>query len=211
MKNLIIVGAGGFGREVLFWALTAKERDREWKIHGLLDDNPDALQSFSYDLPILSGIKDCIPRSNDCFVIAVGNPKVKLEIATILKQKRACLENIVHSSAVISGTAKIGMGCIIGPFTMVSCNSSIEDCVILNAYSNVGHDVKVGEGSTLSGHVDLTGRVCLGKGVFIGSNATVLPGTKIENFATVGAGSVVVRNVREGTSVFGNPAKTIAG
>jgi acetyltransferase-like isoleucine patch superfamily enzyme len=81
--------------------------------------------------------------------------------------------------------------------------------VTLNLAATVGHDVAVGDWSTLSGHVDITGKVSLGEGVFAGSHACVLPGLKVGDRAVVGAGTVVTRNVSAGSTMFGVPAKLI--
>lgn len=209
MKKLIILGAGGFGRELFSWARMISKNDRDWDIAGFLDDNPRALDGLDYEVPILGSIKSYVPRNDEVFAVAIGTPATKAAIIDPLLRQNACFATIIHPSAIIATGTKIGKGCVICPFALLSCNSAIGNFVTINVYGSLGHDVRVGDFSTLSGHVDLTGRTKIGRNVFLGSHATILPGVTIGNFANIGAGAVVVKNVPAKTTVFGNPARNL--
>jgi serine acetyltransferase len=94
---------------------------------------------------------------------------------------------------------------------VITTNVSIGAFVIINLCSTVGHDVSIGDYSTLSCHCDVTGGCALGADVFLGSHASILPCIRVADRAKIGAGSAVVRHVRAGVTVFGVPAKRLRG
>ncbi|MEH2062271.1 MAG: acetyltransferase [Nostoc sp.] len=209
MKRLLIVGAGGFGREVLLWASDVSKHQSEWSVAGFLCDDLNALDNYDYDIPIVGGIQDYIPSNEDLLVMAIADTRNKLDLAKKLEERGAKFITLIHPTVIVAKNANIGRGCVFCPFSSVSCDTSVGNFVTVNTRSGIGHDSKIDDGCTLSSHVDLGGYVELGRGVFIGSSANLLPKTKIGDFATIGAGSVVLRSVKSGVTVFGVPAKTI--
>jgi sugar O-acyltransferase (sialic acid O-acetyltransferase NeuD family) len=210
MKKLIIIGAGGLGREVYNWALDINEKRTEWKFGGFLDKNSNALECYNYSLPIIGSPEDYVPNENDLFVCAIGSTKLRIEICRKLELAGANFATLIHNTAIVGKNTIIGDGCIICPRAVITTDVHIGKHVIINIGATVGHDAVIGDYCTLNGHVDVTGFVKLGKGVFMGSHASVIPDTVVDDFATIGAGSVAVRRVRTGTTVFGIPATTIA-
>ena len=100
-------------------------------------------------------------------------------------------------------------GIVIAPFAFVSNDVQIGEHVLINVSATVGHNVIIGKGSILCGHVDLTGYVVIGNNVLIGSHACVIPGKRVGDFAVVGAGSAVMRHVPASATVVGVPAKRL--
>lgn len=211
MNRLLIIGAGGFGREVLQWARDVPRDQRDWEVGGFLDASPGALDGFGVNLPIIGDPTSYWPGPEDRFVCALGDPATKLRLARGLKARSATFAMLVHPSARIPPGNRVGEGCIFCPSSGVTTNVTVGDFVTFNTVSGAGHDAVIGDGCTFSSHVDVHGRVELGEGVFLGSHASVLPGMKVGDYAKIGAGAVVVRNVKARTSVFGNPARQIAG
>lgn len=211
MNRLLIIGAGGFGREVFNWANDVPLKNRDWEIGGFLDANPVALDGYDCNSPIRANPLTYLPRQGDCFICAIGHPATKLRVCRHLKEHGAQFITLIHPTAVIGSRCSIGEGCIFCPGAVVTTDVKISDFVTVNAQATIGHDVVIGEGCTLSGHVDITGFVSLGEGVFLGSHAVVLPNAKVGNYAIVGAGSVVLKKVKPGATVMGVPAKQIAG
>jgi len=210
MKNrLMIIGAGGFGREVLGWIEQIPEACRDWSVAGFLDSNPKALSGFNVVVPILGDPWHYTPSEHDVFVCAIGNTRTKLDLCAHLLSKGARFQDIVHPTAIVGPSCHIGRGCILCPGAVVTTNVRIGDFVILNVHATVGHDAEIGDGCTLSGHVDVTGGARLGRGVFLGSHACVLPLAEVGDFSIVGAGSVVLKRVRPNTTVMGVPAQKI--
>ncbi len=206
MKDLIIVGAGGFGRELLQWIKDINKLQTKWQIKGFIDDNPNALDELECDFMVIGSIQGWEPKSNEVFVCAIATPSIKEQVVTSLKSKGASFVRIIHPTAIIGDHNKIGEGLIAYPNSYINTNVRIGDFVTLLS-SGIGHDVVVGDYSTISSYCDITGGVKIGKRVFLGSHVTIVPGRKIGDDAYLGAGSVVVTHIKEKTKVMGNPAK----
>ncbi|MGI9456398.1 MAG: acetyltransferase [Aeoliella sp.] len=207
--RIVIVGAGGFGREVRAWMNHIEGTDNDYRVAGFLDANNDALCHFDIDEPVLGNPMDYLPQSCERFVIAIGDPETKLRLAESLESRGAQFVTLVHPTAVVGPRCPIGQGVVICPHATVTCDAQLEDFAMLNIGSSVGHDAHIGRGSTLSGHADVTGGARLEEGVFMGSHASVLPGVTIGAGATVAAGSIAMRNVPAGSTVVGVPAKKL--
>lgn len=211
MNRLLIIGAGGFGREVLCWLSNIPEEERDWKIAGFLNSNPSALKGFACPYPILGDPLSFDLQEDNMLVCAIGDPKTKLQLCGVLKKRGGKFFTLVHPTAVIGMRCKIGEGCIVCPGAIITTDVKIGNFVTINVHATVGHDSIIGDGSTLSGHVDVTGFAKIGKGVFLGSHASVIPKVQVGDFSVVGAGSVVVRGVKPNITVMGVPAKQVAG
>ncbi len=208
MERLIIVGAGGFGREIYSWLEDVPGNGNKWQCIGFLDDNPKALEGYNYDLKIIGSIRDYQPRTDDLLVMGIAAPiPEKLKIISNLRSKGGRFISLIHPSVSIGKNVRIGDGCVICRNVILTCDISIGDFVTINLISTIGHDVSIGDGCTLHPFVALSGFSKLGRGVLIGTNACLLPGARIGDFATVGAGAVVVKDVEAQTTVVGVPAK----
>lgn len=205
MKDLIIVGAGGFGRELLQWVKDINKIQKTWKIKGFIDDNPNALDGYDCDYKIIGTIKDWIPSENEEFALAVAEPHLKEKIVSILKTKNAVFTAVIHPTAIISEFSKIGEGIIMYPNSGINVNTNIGNFVTLLS-SGIGHDSEIGDFCTISSYCDITGGVKLGKRVFIGSHSTIVPKRKIGDDVYISAGSTVMTNIKTGIRVMGNPA-----
>ena len=101
MANIVIVGAGGFGREVLGYVKDCISAGAQWTIKGFLDDNPNSLQGYNYDTKIISSIQTYTPSPNDALICAIGNPKIKKEKVEMLLAREAKFETLIHPTAYI--------------------------------------------------------------------------------------------------------------
>lgn len=208
MKDLIIIGAGGYGREVIQWATDCNRLTPRWNILGFLDPNPAALRETRCPYPILGTDEDWTPTENQEYVVAIANPSKKEEIVSRFSDWGAQFATIIHPEAFISAGVEIGSGTVIYPRAIISVGVTIgQFCTIQT--TGLGHDVTIGDYSTISSFCNLMGHVTLGKRVFMGSHCAVIPKTVIEDDAYVGVGSVVLKRVRTGIKVYGNPAKKL--
>jgi len=207
MNKLIIIGAGGFGREVLQWALQSNENNLKWEVMGFLDDNLDKLDGINCSYPILGGVADWQPKSDERFVIAIAKSEDKKMVAEKMAIKGAIFENIVHKTVMLFPNAKLGCGIILCPYVLVSDNAIINDHVMINYDSHISHDAYVGAYTTICSFCDIAGNVSVGESVFIGSSACIIPSCKVGDRAFICAGSVVMNNVLPKARVLGIPAK----
>jgi len=209
MKKLILVGAGGFGREVYSWALQCRECGKDWKIAGFLDDNPECLGSYEVNVPWLGRVSDWQPSERELFVCTVGQTAPKRKCVDILLEKGAEFVNLIHPTCVLGDRIELGKGIILCPGVTLTCDLSLGDHTALNIGSSVGHDASIGKYCQFQSRVAVNGYVQIGSEVLMGTSSMVLPERKIGNMVTVGMGSVVFHNVPDGVTVQGNPARII--
>ena len=209
MKNLIIIGARGYGREVFHLACQCCDFNTVWKIKGFLDDNLNALDNFTGYPPILGPVETYNIEPDDVFVCALGDVKSKYHYISIIKKKGGFFVSLVHPTVIINPNTTIGEGLIACQFTNISCDIRIGDYVTIQGYSALGHDVQIGNYCHLNGYTFLGGFVEVGNFCTINTGAIVIPKLKIGDNAVIGAGSVVIKNVPNKCTVFGNPAKII--
>lgn len=209
MKNLVIAGAGGFGRELNQWVKDINRASNigpVWRVRGFIDDNMDALKGVACDLEVVETIRDYQPRENEEVALAIANPSTKEKVVTELKARGAVFATIIHSSAKIGDFCTYGEGLVMYPDSGITVNVTIGDYVtILSA--GIGHDVVVGDYCTISSYCELMGGVWLGKRVYLGSHSSVIPGRRLGDDTYVAAGSMVMTNQHCGARVMGNPAK----
>lgn len=212
-ERLLIVGAGGFGREVLWTAEEVPEDRRSWEIAGFLDDDVDGarreLAEKGFSLPVLASPADYEPREGEVLVCAIAEPRRRLEVCEALRARGARFGSVLHPTALLHPSCKVGDGLIMRHYSGVGPNSVLGDFVTINFLAGPGHDTVIGDGCTFGPHSDVMGAATLGRGVLLGSHAAVLPGAKVGDFATVGAGTVVVKRAAAGTTVFGVPARRL--
>ena len=206
MNDILIVGAGGFGREVYTYVEDCICAGMPWRIRGFVDDDPHALDPYDYPHGIVGGVDDCEIGEGDLFIAAIGIPRAKRDIVGRLAGRGAKFAALVHPTARVGRNVSVGMGCILCPHVFTTCDIKIGDFVVINCKSGLGHDVEVGSWTTISSFCDITGRARLGEGVFMGSSSVAMPGSSIGDWAVVGANSGVVSRVRAASTVYGNPA-----
>ena len=208
MKNLVIIGVGGFAREIYWHAQKALDFGVDWQIKGFLDGDIK-LEAAAYKLlpaKVLGDVNTYEICADDVFTCAVGSPKARKVLVEKILARGGEFINIINTLAEIVPTAKIGRGVIISPFVGISERAQIGDFVAVNAQTIIGHDAQIGNFSCIMPHVAISGSCKIGVEVFIGSGAVILPKAKVGDGATIGAGCVVLKKVRAGTTVFGNPA-----
>ena len=206
MKDLIIVGASGFGRELVQYVEDINQVSPEWNILGFLDDNPQALDGCKTAYKIIGSIKNWRPKECEYFACALAFPQVKKNVVMMLKERGAKFATLIHPTALINKYAELGEGLIVTPRSNINTDAKIGDFVSVLG-SGIGHDATVGSWSTLSGRCSINGHVQIGEMVYIACGVSIAPSKKIGDGATIGIGSVVINNVKAGTPVFGNPAK----
>lgn len=209
MKNLIIIGARGFGREVYDLAISTKEYQKEFVIKGFLDSNKEALDGLSPYPPIIGDVEDYEIQENDVFVCALGSVNYKKHYAEIILNKGGKFINLVDPLANVRSSIEHLQGVLIFSFVFVSVDVALSDFVTLQHYTCLGHDSSVGKWSHMGSYSTITGYSILEEEVHLQTRATVVPHKKVGKGAMVGASSLVIKNVKPGKTVFGMPAREI--
>lgn len=208
MKNLIIIGVGGFAREVYWHAKDSIGYGVDWTIKGFLDGDVKLAASEYELLPaeVLGDVDNYEICADDVFTCAIGTPKVRCRLVEKILARGGQFINIISKLAKIIPTAELGRGLIVSPYVGISDRAIVDDFVALNAQTIIGHDARLGKFSCVMPHTHIAGKAQVGSEVFIGSGAIILSKAKVGDGATVGAGCVVLKKVRAGVTVFGNPA-----
>lgn len=209
MKQLVIIGSGGMGRQLFSLAHNCVGYGSEFLIKGFLDDNPHAMDGFSGYPPILGSISDYIIQPDDVFAVSIGNVQTKKNCVKRIQDKGGIFINLIEKTANISPNVKIGIGCIVTAGARIGVDTVIGDFSFIQTYAIVGHDVVIGSNVRIDCNVVLIEGVVVGDNVCIHTSSVINHKVKIGNDATIGALSFVIRNVKQGTTVFGNPAKKI--
>jgi sugar O-acyltransferase (sialic acid O-acetyltransferase NeuD family) len=210
ISKLVIIGAGGFGREVCAWAKMSSENGRTWDIKGFLDDKYGSLDASKVGAPIIDTLHEYEPEEGDLFVCAIGHPRARRRCHQIITQRGGAFATLVHPTAIIADRAVLGSGAIICPYAIVSVDAKIGEGTAVYYHSSVDHDAVVGPWGQISAHCDIAGGAVLGPGVFMGSHASILPGIHVGEGAIVGAGAIVTKDVLSGLTVVGVPAQPIS-
>lgn len=210
MKNLIIIGAGGFGREVHNLIPNCNGYGECYVIKGFINDIPDALADKEGYAPIIGTIRDYQPQPDDVFVCAIGDIAGRKKCTQMLLERGAEFISLVHKTAKAGRNTRIGKGCILTSRVGISCDCFIGDFTIFQDECLVGHDTHIGSFCHFHPRAFVAGRVQIGDEVHVGPYALIHPDRKIGANATIGGGSFVIRNVKAGTTVYGNPAKKLS-
>ncbi|MBE5910043.1 acetyltransferase [Pseudobutyrivibrio sp.] len=203
MEHLIIIGAGGYAKSVL-----DSIDYYNYRVDGFLDEFSNSKDHLGYEIKWKSLNEIECPQKYFYF-IAIGNNQRRKLWYDKLKSKNLRLINVVDRSAIISPEAKIGNGCFFGKMSVVNSKAVIGDNCIVNTKSLVEHGCKVSDHANISTNAVINGDVIIGEGTFVGTSSTTIGQKKIGSWSTIGAGAVVIKDVNDGVTVAGVPAKVI--
>jgi len=211
MNKVVVIGAGGFGREVIEIFKDENKIEKKWDILGFIDDNPEMNGKCINGFPVIGGL-DRLIEDNDkeigC-VIAIGEPKTKKLIADKLEATGINFVNAIHPSVIMSEYVELGKGLIICAGTILTVNIKIGNHVLININSTVGHDTVIEDYCSIMPTVKINGNNHLNEGVYIGTGATFIHQTSVGEWTTIGAGAVVVEDIPKNVVAVGVPAKVI--
>lgn len=192
---MYIIGAGGHGKVIAEIAELRGER-----IDSFVDANESIKRLWHYN------VVASFPEKSNGIVIAIGDNRVRKSISTAFHAHYICL---FHPFSQISSRAKIGEGTVVIGGALINADARIGRHAIINTNSSIGHDVCLEDFVHIAPNAALAGHVHVGEGTFVGMGASVLPGIKIGKWCVIGAGSVVLKDVPDGATVTGNPARVI--
>lgn len=208
MKKLIIMGAGGMGRSLYDNALKSIGYGSSFLIKGFIDDNLDALCGFENYPPILGAISEYVPKNDDVFVSSIGGDSRKKCMEKIIERGGEFIE-LIHNTVRIGTNAKLGKGNFIGAYTIIGPDTIIGDYNMIQSFTVIGHDARIGNWNRIDTHVTCVGGIQIMDETTIHTSAVINHGVVVESNTRVGACSFVIKRVKSGTTVCGNPAKRL--
>lgn len=208
MKRVVVIGAGGFGREVLEVFKDQNKIEEQWEILGFVDDNQEMSGKIFNGYPVLGNPSWLVQngRSVGC-VCAIAEPSVKKRVVEYLDNIGVSFYNAIHPSVIMSEYVCLGSGVIICAGSILTTNIKIGNHVIININSTVGHDTIIEDYCSLMPTVIINGNNHLRKGVYVGTGATFIQNISVGEWTTIGAGAVVVRDIESNVVAVGTPAR----
>lgn len=210
MTRIVIIGARVDGHAKVVLELTKAIRDIE--VIGFLDDNESNHGKFIHEVKILgptSLLKNLVEADEvDAFIVAIGDNLTRRTLGERLLSYCPSI-NIIHPSATIDPSVKIGFGNVIMQHAVIVADTVIEDFVNVHALVSVDHDCVLHSGVNLAPGVHIAGRVHIELDVFVGTGASIIPDIHIGAGSIIGAGSVVIRNLPKFVKAVGNPARIL--
>lgn len=208
-KEIVIIGGGGFGREVKCLADSINDslNKEVYSIVGFIDDGIPVGTKI-HGIEVLGGLEYLknLPATIS-LVLAIGNPVTKKEIYKRLDPN--ALLTLIHPSVKLNNTISVGRGSIICEGTVITCDIDIAECVTINLNCTVGHDSKIGKFTSIMPGTNISGEVELAEGVYMGTGATIINQVAVGDYTIVGAGAVVTKDLPSNCTAVGAPAKPI--
>lgn len=208
MRHLVIIGAGGFGREVFNSAMESIGYGLDFDIKGFIDNVYEEIKQPEYP-PILSKIEEYNIQKDDVFVCAIGDVTYKKKYSEYILNKGGQFINLIHKTAYISKNVVLGIGCLILADSRIHCDVKIGNHVTIQPKAIIGHDVIIEDWCLINALADCGGASYLEEGVTLHTTCFVLPQKRMGAYSTLGAGSVAVRSLPPYSVAFGVPAKVL--
>lgn len=210
MKNIVLFGAGGSGREIAYLIERINRVQKTYNLLGFIDDNEGMWGRELNGIPVLGGTQWLIGHKNSvscCVTIGLMAPRVA--VCRKLENEGIQFETLIDPSASIGPDVKIGRGCIINEHCELPVNIRVGNYVFLNSDTCLGHDDIIGDYTICNPHVVISGACKIGDRVMIGGMSFLVQLAKVGSDAVIAPGSVVYGRVKEGMHVMGNPARRV--
>lgn len=209
MTDLVIVGAGGFGREVHSLIANINRVQPTFRVLGFVDDGlPKG--TVIHDKEVIGRVDDVSGLDAKAGVLAIGNPKTRETIQKRLPEGLT-YPNIIHPLAIFQDLdrIRIGQGNIICAGNIFTTDILLGSFCIVNLSCTIGHDAVLGDFTSIMPGVNISGGAKLMKGTYVGTGAKLIKATTLGSYCVVGAGAVVDADIANGQTVVGVPAKPI--
>lgn len=211
MKDLIIFGASGFGREVAWAVERLNKVTPAWNLLGFMDDADDIQGTEINGYKVLGKTADVSNYPDAYYVVAVGASRTREKIVSNMKTVNPSIKfgTVIDPSVEMSDLVTIGEGTIICAHTIITVNIEIGSHVIINLDCTVGHDAVLQDFVTLYPSVNVSGITNIGHAVELGTGMQIIQGKTVGDYSIVGAGAVVVKDIPAKCTAVGSPAKPI--
>lgn len=196
-----LMGRGGQARVVLDAALAGRV-----PVTGLLDDS-DATEYFG--IPVVGRVEDWRGHLDAAFIVGMSDARLRVQVGRAICAAGGVVANVVHPGAYVSPRAHLGLGACVMHGVTVHPDARIGDFAIVNANASVDHDCVLETGVQIGPGCTFPGGVTVGEFAAVGAGVVARPGVTIGRGATVGAGAVLTKDVPEGETWAGNPARRL--
>lgn len=213
MKDLYLIGAGGFSTEILWLVEILQKENRKWNQIFFLDENPAIHNTELRGVKVVGGLDVLLEINQKAdVVITINNVNVRERIANTLQTNpNIDFPNLFSPFSIIDEDyLTIGKGNIILHYVILSTHLEIGDFNIFNSYAAVGHNCKLGDFNSIGTRVAVSGNVTVGRTNDFGVNATILQNKNIGNNNNIWMNTSIVKNIKDNGTYFGIPGKKIA-
>jgi sugar O-acyltransferase (sialic acid O-acetyltransferase NeuD family) len=210
VKDLIIVGAGGFARETAAAVHAGNSVRPTWRLLGFLDDDPNLHDTFRDGLPVLGPVDNAVSMVDAAVVVCVGNPRDYMSRKRVVDRLALSADRyatVLHPSADVAPDCLLGPGCVLLAQTVLTANVTVGSHVAMMPQTVLTHDNVVGEFVTIGSGVRLGGGTVIEQGAYLGAGALVRESVRVGAWSLVGMGSIVLRDVPPGQVWVGQPAR----
>ena len=200
--KILIAGASGLAKELVCWGSSMFE------VVGYT--TPSKSQRNEFNLPGNCFTDDEVTpdiAGTDCILLGIGSTLIRKKLYEIYKNKGFRFPKLIHPTSIVSTSAILSEGIIIGPNSVVSPNVKIGRMSHINFQCGIGHDTIIGDFVQINPGSQIGGSCIIGDETLIGSGSTILQGIKVGSQATVASGSAVFTKVLNNTTILGNPAR----
>jgi sugar O-acyltransferase (sialic acid O-acetyltransferase NeuD family) len=210
MMRVLVLGAGGTGRDLVDWLPELRAAGRAIEITGFLDDDPAKQGQTIAGLPVLGPLSEARRHADTMLLDALGSPGSYGKRAGLIGDlPDSRFLTLVHPLARVSTSALVGAGTLVYPYVFVGPDTRIGRHVTILSHGAINHDTTLGEFTILASHVALGGNVTVGASCYLGMRSTVRDGKRVGAGAMVGMGAVVTDDVAPGSTVAGVPARPL--
>ncbi|MBX0331338.1 acetyltransferase [Oscillochloris sp. ZM17-4] len=208
-RPFIVVGCGGFGKEVLWSAKKLNAAQPTYEILGYCDDDPAKRGQVIYGAPVLGSLEqvDAERSAKPCFLCAIGNNQIRARVVERVLALGWTPVSIIDPSVIVAEDAVVGVGTYVGEYSILCPNARVGNHVIINNLATVGHDAVLGDFAQISPGARVSGGSVLDEGAALGSNAVIVQYKRVGRYATLGACSFALANIPDGATAVGNPAR----
>lgn len=207
MKDIVIIGAGGFGREVQWLIEEINTKANLWNFLGFVDDNVPK-NTLVNGSKVIGDVNWLIEQEVNV-VCAIADPIIRRHVLTKLDSSKNTYPILIHPDVHISKFVNIGEGSIICAGSIITVNITIGRHVIINIDTKIGHDATIGDYSTLLPSVNISGHVTVGEEVSMGTGSKIIQNLSIGKNSIIGAGAIITKNIPENVVAVGVPARPI--
>lgn len=207
--RLAVYGTGGLGKEVMDIAIRRNRISSEWSDIWFINDFLEEGEVYGAKCVRFGTILS--QKSDFCCVVAVGEPSDRERLFEKLLENDIAVTVLVDPSAVVSPSARIGLGSIICEYSLVHANAIVEPNCLIQPFSAVAHDSRVGYHSVLSTFSVVGGNAVLGRRVFAGMHSSLKEKLTVGNDVIIAMGATVFQDLPDGVTVVGNPARITRG